>query len=119
MKVSVRKNQPANKKNAGVEFSRKVQFKTLCHAWGQTFFDAGKKLLSQVQTTTQSMIIYNVTVKIDTAYHEEWLKWMKETHIPDVMRTGCFTENRMLKVLTGDEPDGSTYSIQYTCKQHE
>jgi len=61
------------------------------------------------------MIIYNVTVKIDEAFHAEWLKWMKETHIPDVMRTGCFTENRMLKVLTDDEPDGSTYSVQYTC----
>jgi hypothetical protein len=62
------------------------------------------------------MIIYNVTINIDHAVHEEWMKWMRETHIPDVMRTGMFTENRMLKVLGDEDSGGVTYSIQYTCK---
>jgi hypothetical protein len=61
------------------------------------------------------MIIYNVTVNIDHSVHDEWLQWMKGTHIPDVMRTGIFTENRMLKVLGDEESGGVTYSIQYTC----
>jgi hypothetical protein len=61
------------------------------------------------------MIVYNVTVKIDVELHDEWLEWMKNVHIPDVVRTGCFTGSRMLKVLTHDEPDGITYSIQYSC----
>ncbi|MBL7891825.1 MAG: DUF4286 family protein [Bacteroidia bacterium] len=59
------------------------------------------------------MIIYNVTLNIDDDIHDEWLKWMKEKHIPDVMRTGLFLENRMLKLLM-DEPQGKTYSMQYT-----
>lgn len=59
------------------------------------------------------MYIYNVTVNIDPQAHEEWLKWMREIHIPDVMKTGCFTENRMVKVLNVDD-EGHTYSIQYT-----
>ncbi len=58
------------------------------------------------------MIVYNVTVKIDTEVHEEWLIWMKETHIPEVMKTGLFSEKSMFKVLV-DEADGITYSIQY------
>ena len=61
------------------------------------------------------MIIYNVTVKIDTPVHDEWKRWMKETHMPDVMKSGCFTASRMFRVMTDDEPDGITYSIQYTC----
>ena len=61
------------------------------------------------------MIIYNVTVKIDNDTHDEWLQWMKSKHIPDVMATGLFTENKIYKVLT-DETDGRTYSIQYSCK---
>ena len=61
------------------------------------------------------MIIYNVTVKINNSKHDEWLQWMQETHIPDVMKTGYFTANKMLKVLV-DDTDGITYSIQYTCK---
>ncbi len=62
------------------------------------------------------MIIYNVTINIDHAVHDEWLKWMKEIHIPEVMRTGLFLENRMMKVLGDEESGGVTYSVQYTCK---
>ena len=61
------------------------------------------------------MIIYNVTVKIDHEVHEDWLNWMQQVHIPDVMKTGMFSEQRMLKVLDG-MTDGNTYAIQYTCK---
>ena len=62
------------------------------------------------------MIIYNVTVNIDHSVHDEWLQWMKEVHIPDVMGTGIFLENRMLKVLGDEESGGHTYSVQYTCR---
>lgn len=59
------------------------------------------------------MIIYNVTVNIENDVHEEWLNWMKTIHIPDVMKTGFFLENKICKVLV-DEEQGVTYSIQYT-----
>ena len=60
------------------------------------------------------MIIYNVTVNIEDEVHQDWLTWMKEIHIPDVMKTGYFLENRFCKVLV-EEESGTTYSIQYTC----
>ena len=58
------------------------------------------------------MIIYNVTVNIENDVHEEWLKWMKEKHIPDVMKTGCFIDNQLVKVLYVED-EGHTFSIQY------
>lgn len=58
------------------------------------------------------MFIYNVTVTLEDSIHNEWVKWMKETHIPDVMRTGLFTENKLCKVLS--EELETTYAIQYT-----
>ena len=58
------------------------------------------------------MIVYNVTVKIDPTVHDEWFQWMKETHIPEVLATNLFEDNKMMKVLV-DEKDGVTYSIQY------
>ncbi|MCP4439403.1 MAG: DUF4286 family protein [Aureispira sp.] len=61
------------------------------------------------------MILYNVTVKIDTEVHEDWLHWMKTVHIPDVMATGFFKGHQIAKVLGQDEADGFTYAIQYTC----
>lgn len=65
------------------------------------------------------MILYNVTVSIDVAVHEEWLAWMRKTHIPEVMATGYFTQSRITKVLTGEEEGGKTYSIQYLCSSME
>ncbi len=64
------------------------------------------------------MIIYNVTVKIETESHEEWLQWMREKHIPEVMETGCFLKHRMLRVLV-DDTDGVNYAIQYECESME
>jgi hypothetical protein len=63
------------------------------------------------------MIIYNVTVNVESDIHDEWLQWMKEKHIPDVMRTGMFVENRICKVLNREQDEtGFTYAIQYVCK---
>ena len=59
------------------------------------------------------MFIYNVTINIENTSHDEWLDWIQNVHIPDVMGTGCFIDNRMLKVLNVED-EGTTYSIQYT-----
>ena len=60
------------------------------------------------------MILYNVTVNIDTDVEEDWITWMKETHIPEVMNTGYFTDYRMMKMLSeGQDDTGKTYAIQY------
>jgi hypothetical protein len=64
------------------------------------------------------MILYNVTVSIDPSVSEEWLNWMRSTHIPDVMATGCFMESRISKIHAEDE-GGLTYSIMYLCSSQE
>ncbi|NNE55646.1 MAG: DUF4286 family protein [Flavobacteriales bacterium] len=61
------------------------------------------------------MFIYNITVNIDPDVHEDWVKWMKEVHIPDVMNTGHFLEYRFSRILAYEE-GGKSYSIQYLCK---
>ena len=62
------------------------------------------------------MFIYNVTVNLSEDIHNEWLQWMKDIHIPDVMKSGCFTGSRILKVLFVND-EGFTYSIQYNFKE--
>jgi len=59
------------------------------------------------------MIVYNVTIKVDHDIHDEWLLWMKHEHIPAVLATGYFQDNRMMRLLETDEHDGVTYAIQY------
>ena len=58
------------------------------------------------------MILYNVTVSIDPAIADEWLEWMRQKHIPDVMATGCFLESRISRVH-GEEEGGITYAVSY------
>jgi hypothetical protein len=60
------------------------------------------------------MIIYNVTIQIEENAELAWLQWMQDSHIPDMMATGCFTRVAMLRLLLqeGETAEG-TYAIQY------
>jgi len=60
------------------------------------------------------MVLYNVTINIDEDVEKDWIEWMKNEHIPEVMETGYFVEYRMMKMLT-ESPDetGKTYATQY------
>ncbi|MDG1915089.1 MAG: DUF4286 family protein [Crocinitomix sp.] len=60
-------------------------------------------------------IIYNVTISVDVEKSEEWLAWMKEVHIPDVMNSGFFIESKISKVI-GHEEGGKTFAVQYLCE---
>jgi gamma-glutamylcyclotransferase (GGCT)/AIG2-like uncharacterized protein YtfP len=62
------------------------------------------------------MLIYNVTINIEDDAHDEWLFWMKEQHIPDMLRTGKFLEATMCQVLIEEDMGGTTYSVQYKVK---
>jgi len=65
------------------------------------------------------MILYNVTITIDSGIEEEWLQWMKEKHIPDVMKTGMFTDSRICRLLNQPKEGDSTYVIKYACAGKE
>lgn len=62
------------------------------------------------------MYIYNVTINVVEEAHEEWLQWMKEEHIPQMLDTGKFTKALMTRVLVEEAMGGITYSVQYTTK---
>lgn len=61
------------------------------------------------------MLIYNITCKVAHAVHQDWLQWMQEKHIPDILATGIFTNYQISRLLGQDEQDGITYAVQYTC----
>ncbi len=59
------------------------------------------------------MIVYNVTVKVESAITDEWLIWLRNEHIPDIINTGCFTHATIFRLLEVDESEGPTFAIQY------
>lgn len=65
------------------------------------------------------MVLYNITLKINHAVHDEWLEWMRAVHIPDVMATGIFEEYKFSRLLGVDETDGITYAVQYLASSME
>ncbi len=59
------------------------------------------------------MILYNVTVKVHNSIQSDWLQWMQEVHVHEVLQTECFTHYKILKILEIDHSEGPTYAIQY------
>jgi len=57
------------------------------------------------------MIIYSIEISIDKKAQSKWLKWMREIHIPDVMRTNMFLKFTFYKKLNTNS--SATYIIEY------
>ena len=64
------------------------------------------------------MVLYNVTMSLDPAIENDWISWMREKHIPDVLDTGFFMEARLSRVH-GEEEGGVTYAISYVAYSSE
>jgi hypothetical protein len=64
-------------------------------------------------------IVYNVTTKVEFSIAEEWLTWLKEEHIPDLIKTDCFTHAVILQLIEVDDAEGSTYAVQYHAESKE
>jgi len=65
------------------------------------------------------MIIYNVTINIHESVHDQWLNWMQQKHINEILATGKFSSARIVKVLIEEEMGGTTYSVQYITDSKE
>ena len=61
-------------------------------------------------------IIYNVTVKVEQQIADAWLQWLLREHIPDVLKTKCFRDYKVVRLLEVDDSEGPTYAIQYTAE---
>jgi hypothetical protein len=61
------------------------------------------------------MIIYNVTVSVEESIKQDWLIWMQDLHIPEVMATGFFLKSQINRVIVQGDSD-NTFAIAYTCE---
>ena len=59
------------------------------------------------------MFIYNVTTKVSYSIKNDWIAWVKQEHIPEIINTGCFTAATVLQLLETDDSEGPTYAVQY------
>lgn len=59
------------------------------------------------------IFLYNVTIGVDKEIEKEWLSWIKQYYLPKAMQTGAFSEYKIYKVLTHEDENSVSYSIQY------
>ena len=59
------------------------------------------------------MILYNITTKVEWSVSQDWLKWMQQTHIPEMLDSGCFEKHQLVRLLQVDETEGPTYAVQF------
>ena len=60
------------------------------------------------------MLIYNVTIKVDHRIKDQWLDWLRDMHIPEMIGTGCFTSATILWLMESDDNEGATFAVQYS-----
>ncbi|MCE3006791.1 MAG: DUF4286 family protein [Bacteroidetes bacterium] len=66
------------------------------------------------------MIVYSVTVMVEAGLADEWMQWMRDVHIPDVLATGYFTGHRLQRLVFPEPDEGQqTFNIQYFCESYE
>lgn len=59
------------------------------------------------------MILYNVTFTVANEIEEDFVQWMKSTHIPDIFATGLFLEHRFFRLLNSPDDSVTNYSLQF------
>ncbi|MEP6615026.1 MAG: DUF4286 family protein [Ginsengibacter sp.] len=65
------------------------------------------------------MFIYNITTKVEPDIINEWTRWQKEEHIPEIIATHLFKGYKFYQLLEQDDSDGSTFVIQFFIETEE
>lgn len=65
------------------------------------------------------MIIYSVTIHIQKDVEAEWLQFMQEKHIQDVINMGYFTHATIRRVISENETSSTTYNMEYFAENLE
>ncbi len=61
------------------------------------------------------MLIYNVTTYVEPKIEKEWLLWMKQKHLSEMLATQKFSQAKIYKVISEQDQGGASYAVQYHC----
>lgn len=63
--------------------------------------------------TQKGKVLYCVIINIQKSAHEDWLDWMQNCHIPEILKTGRFQSCRIGKQKYDDQGEYVSYQIEY------
>jgi hypothetical protein len=59
------------------------------------------------------MLIHNITYNIEKELENDFLDWIKNVHVQNVMITGFPKSFKIMRLLTEIDNGGATFSVQY------
>ncbi|MFN5421810.1 MAG: DUF4286 family protein [bacterium] len=65
------------------------------------------------------MIIYNITYSVPKSKEKEWLIWMQEVHIPEIMEKGNYVTHQLVKLLEVQDEDAAAFAVQFYAETKE
>lgn len=66
------------------------------------------------------MIVYNVTLSVEPTIESDFIAWLKNEHLPEVLATNLFIEGIVFKIF--EAPNASShnsYCVQYRLENWE
>ena len=58
-------------------------------------------------------MLYIVHIRIDRPIADDWERWMRDVHVPDVVETGCFATAVMARDESSDDDQRVGFRIIY------
>jgi len=59
------------------------------------------------------MLIFNTTYLVSDKVHGDWLKWVREQHIPFMLDSAYFSKPQVARIITSDKQEGTSFSVQF------
>ena len=65
------------------------------------------------------MIVYKVIIQIEKKIEKDWLNWMRDVHIPEIMDLNIFYKSRLFNIINKKAKEFSSFCIEYYCRSEE
>ncbi len=59
------------------------------------------------------MLIVNTTYHVSEDIQADWIFWVKNEYIPEVIKTNMMVQPRFFRLLIEDEPGNVSYALQF------
>ena len=65
------------------------------------------------------MIVYKVIIQIEKKIEKDWLNWMRDVHIPEIMDLNIFYKSQLFNIINNKEKEFSSFCIEYCCHSEQ
>lgn len=65
------------------------------------------------------MLIFNTTYKVSNNKIDDWKKWIRDEHIPFMLKDKNFDKPQIAKIVGSEDEQGTSFSVQFQIENME